>query len=205
MVTGPFLPNGRYGEAMRIGGDVSIRGDLVVGGAKSAVLARDGGPGPRVYCVEAAEAWIEDIGEADLEDGRAVVAIDPDLRPFLQTDGYQVAAHRLRAGGPLRRPPRPGGVRGALGGREGHGTVRVAAQRPVAPTSTRPAWPPSSPSSSPSVAPPPRRGRAPETPARALRPKAPARVREAVAAPPAPEITLPRRRRMPKAATSPGT
>jgi hypothetical protein len=90
VVEGPSLPNGRYGEAMRIGGDVSIRGDLIVGGAKSALLDADGATARRAYCVEAAEAWLEDMGEADLEEGRAVVAIDPDLQPFLDVDRYQV-------------------------------------------------------------------------------------------------------------------
>ena len=201
MVTGPFLPNGRYGEAMRIGGDVNIRGDLIVGGAKSALLSREGGAGRRAYCVEAAEAWIEDVGEADLEDGRAVVAIDPDLRPFLHLDGYQVA---VTAYAPValyiaRRDRDEFEVRSVDATAAGRFGWRLTARRadveaprlaPIEPVAFPDPLPPAPP--------------APEPPARGPRPKRPGRVRPAVAAPATPEVALPRRRRMPKAATGPG-
>ena len=194
MVMGPFLPNGRFGEAMRIGGDVSIRGDLIVGGAKSAVLARDGGAGRRVYCVEAAEAWIEDMGEADLEDGRAVVAIDPDLHPFLDTDGYQVTA---TAYWPValyvaRRDREAFEVRSVEEGAAGRFAWRLTARRAdVDAPRLAPVEPVAFTDGSPSAMP------AGEPPARGPRPKAPGRLRPVVAAPPPPPITLPRRRRVP--------
>ena len=195
-VEGPFLPNGRFAEAMRIFGDVTIRGDLVVGGAKSAALARDGEPGRRVYCVEAAEAWLEDMGEADLEDGRAVVEIDPDLRPFLETDSYQVT---VTAYAPVtvyvaRRDREAFEVRSADETAAGRFGWRLTARRADVEAPRLAPLEPAALPTAPPPAPP-----APEAPARGPRPKAPGRIRAVVAAPPAPEITLPRRPRMPRA------
>jgi hypothetical protein len=187
-VEGPSLPNGRFGEAMRIFGDVNIRGDLVVGGAKSALLAGDGGAGRRAYCVEAAEAWLEDI--------------DPDLRPFLETDSYQVT---VTAYAPValyvgRRDREAFEVRAVDGTAAGRFGWRLTARRadveaprlaPVEPLSFPDGAPPA-----PPVAEPPTRG---------PRPKAPAKIRSTVAAPPAPTITLPRKRRLPRAGKVSGT
>jgi hypothetical protein len=195
-VEGPSLPNGRFAEAMRVFGDVNIRGDLVVGGAKSALLAREGEPGRRVYCVEAAEAWIEDIGEADLEDGRAVVEIDPALRPFLETDSYQVAitAYAPVAVYVARRDREAFEVRSADETAAGRFGWRLTARRADV---EAPRLAPLEPVAGPSAAHP--APPAPEAPARGPRPKAPGRIRAVVAAPPAPEVALPRKRRMPRA------
>jgi hypothetical protein len=197
VVEGPSLPNGRYGEAMRIGGDVSIRGDLIVGGAKSALLDADGATARRAYCVEAAEAWLEDMGEADLEEGRAVVAIDPDLQPFLDVDRYQVT---VTAYSPVslhvaRRDREAFEVRAVDERASGRFGWRLTARRAdVEAPRLAPLEPVAFPDGAPPAPP------APETPTRGPRPKAPAKIRPAVAAPPAPEITLPRKRRMPRAA-----
>ncbi|MCC6831336.1 MAG: hypothetical protein IT200_08315 [Thermoleophilia bacterium] len=195
-VTGPPLPNGRFAEAMRIFGDVNIRGDLIVGGAKSALLAPDTGLGHRVYCVEAAEAWIEDVGEAELEDGRSVIPIDPGLRPFLETDAYQVTvtAYSPVAVHVARRDPDAFEVRSVDGTASGRFGWRLTARRADI---EAPRLAPLEPLAAPGARPPAAAG--PESPRRGPRPKVPARVPAAVAAPPAPVITLPRRRRMPRA------
>jgi hypothetical protein len=200
-VEGPSLPNGRFGEAMRVFGDVNVRGDLVVGGAKSAVLARDGVAGRRVYCVEAAEAWLEDMGEADLEDGRAVVAIDPDLRPFLEIDSYQVAvtAYAPVALYVARRDREAFEVRSVDETGAGRFGWRLTARRADV---EAPRLAPLEPVAFPGPAPP--APPVPEPPTRGPRPKAPAKIRPTVAAPQAPTITLPRRRRMPRAARTSG-
>ncbi len=202
LVTGPFLPNGRFGEAMRIGGDVNIRGDLIVGGAKSAVLTADGRAGRRVYCVEAAEAWIEDMGEADLDEGRAVITIDPDLHPFLETDSYQVAVtpYAPVALYVARRDREAFEVRSVDEKAAGRFGWRLTARRAdIEAPRLAPLEPVGFPDGARSAPP------VPEAPARGPRPKAPAKIRPTVAAPPAPEITLPRKRRMPRRGAASGT
>ncbi len=78
-------------QAAQFVGHVAISGDLiVVGGAKSAAVETSEGEHRRVYCTEMPEAWIEDVGEAEVVDGVAEVEIDPRLAAIADVADYQV-------------------------------------------------------------------------------------------------------------------
>jgi len=78
--TGVVGYNGYYGSQGRLG--YASYGLYVYSGSKSCgMLTADYGL-RSLYCVEAAEEWFEDMGEARLTDGRAHVELDP---VFLQT------------------------------------------------------------------------------------------------------------------------
>jgi hypothetical protein len=82
---------GTHPQAALFVGSVGIIGDLVVvGGAKSAAVVAPDGEHRRIYCTEMPEAWIEDAGEVDLVDGKAVVAIDERLAVIADVESYQV-------------------------------------------------------------------------------------------------------------------
>lgn len=88
-VEAPVAPGqNRPGRAANFIGDVLVRGDLVVGGVKSAVVTLADGTQRRLYCVEMPEPWVEDAGEVQLVRGRARVKLDRMLRRCLKT--YQV-------------------------------------------------------------------------------------------------------------------
>lgn len=70
-------------------GDVFVRGDFMVTGAKSAVVPATDGSLQQLYCVEAPEPWFEDMGEAALVDGVAEIPLDPAFAAAI-TGKYQV-------------------------------------------------------------------------------------------------------------------
>ncbi len=65
-------------------GNVYVKGDFLVQGAKSAVVTLSDGSHRRLYSVESTESWFEDFGEARLSKGRAKVQIDPDFAEVTQ-------------------------------------------------------------------------------------------------------------------------
>ncbi len=78
------------GGAARFVGDVMISGSLTVTAIKAAAVRHPDGTLRRLHCVEAPEAMFEDMGEAELVDGRAEVKLDPDFAALVDLDGYQV-------------------------------------------------------------------------------------------------------------------
>lgn len=58
-------------------GDGYFSGDLMVGGAKPAVVQTESHGYRRLYCLESPELWFEDFGTDQLEDGQVKVAFDP--------------------------------------------------------------------------------------------------------------------------------
>jgi hypothetical protein len=78
------------GAAGRFDGDVQVNGTLTVNGVKSAAVRHPDGTLRRLHCLEAPEAMFEDMGEAELVDGRAEVRLDPDFAALVDVDGYQV-------------------------------------------------------------------------------------------------------------------
>jgi hypothetical protein len=71
-------------------GPVLVGGDFTVFGAKSAAVPHPDGSRRRLYCVESPESWFEDFGRAELECGRAEVAIDPDFAAIADLRDYDV-------------------------------------------------------------------------------------------------------------------
>jgi hypothetical protein len=71
-------------------GPVVVSGALTVFGAKSAAVPHPDGSHRRLYCMESPESWFEDFGHAQLDCGRAEVAIDPDFAAVVNMDNYQV-------------------------------------------------------------------------------------------------------------------
>ncbi len=71
-------------------GEVRITDSLVVLGGKSAAVKVDNGEYRLLYSQESAECWFEDFGEGRLENGKAVIEIDP---LFAQTVNTTVKYH----------------------------------------------------------------------------------------------------------------
>jgi hypothetical protein len=79
------------GWAGHIYGPVLVAGNFtVMGGTKSAAVPHPDGSHRQLYCLESPESWFEDFGEAELADGRAHVALDPDFAALVDTSAYRV-------------------------------------------------------------------------------------------------------------------
>jgi len=73
-----------------VGGSLTVAGNLVVNGTKSAAIP-DGEGGYRlVFCVEAPESWFQDFGSARIVGGRVTVPLDPRFASAVLTDEYHV-------------------------------------------------------------------------------------------------------------------
>jgi hypothetical protein len=72
-------------------GDVLVRGNLTVTGPrKSTAVPLPDGSTRLLFCMEGPQPWFEDVGRAELVDGRAQVALDPDLAALIERDDYHV-------------------------------------------------------------------------------------------------------------------
>jgi hypothetical protein len=71
-------------------GRVFVSGDLIVGGAKSAVVPFSDGSHRRLYCMESPESWFEDFGIGHLVNGQAEVQLDSDFASVVNSDNYHV-------------------------------------------------------------------------------------------------------------------
>jgi hypothetical protein len=71
-------------------GNLTVTGDQVVWGTKSAAAKHDDGSHRLLYCLESPLCQFEDFGEAKLIKGRAKVAIDPDFEAVADTRQYHV-------------------------------------------------------------------------------------------------------------------
>jgi hypothetical protein len=67
------------GIAGRFDGQVVVNGDFSATGMKSAVVKASDGETKRLYCMESPESWFEDMGEAQLSNGFAAVAMPADF------------------------------------------------------------------------------------------------------------------------------
>jgi hypothetical protein len=81
---------GAFFGRVQIGGDLRVGGDLIVEGAKSAVLRHRDGSLRRMYALESPESWFEDFGRAEVVDGRAEVKLDNEFAAMVRTDDYHV-------------------------------------------------------------------------------------------------------------------
>lgn len=66
-------------------GNVVIDGDLEVTGEKNAVVQTNSGERRKLYCMESAEMWLEDFGTGSLDNGVAVVPIEPIFSQTVNT------------------------------------------------------------------------------------------------------------------------
>jgi hypothetical protein len=71
-------------------GKVNISGDLIVTGAKSAVVPFPDGSHRRLYCMESPESWFEDFGIGNLVNGQAEVQLAADFASVVNSDSYHV-------------------------------------------------------------------------------------------------------------------
>jgi hypothetical protein len=72
-------------------GPVIVLGDFtVIGGSKSAAVPHPDGSYRRMYSLESPESWFEDFGTAELRDGKAQVAIDPDFVALVHSDPWHI-------------------------------------------------------------------------------------------------------------------
>ena len=82
-VLGKTASPGGYGVYSE--GSMFVEGNLLVSGSKTAVASLNNGQGVRFYAEEASENWFADYGMAQLENGRALVNIDPTFGQTVNT------------------------------------------------------------------------------------------------------------------------
>ena len=82
-------PNGLAG---RFDGNVVVVGNLTVTGSfpHTAAVPSSDGTLRRLYSLETAEAFYEDVGQGSLTNGVGAVSLDPDFAALIRTDAYQV-------------------------------------------------------------------------------------------------------------------
>jgi hypothetical protein len=78
------------GLAARFVGNVIVQGGATVTGPKSAAVKKRDGTHVRMYCQESPEPWFEDFGTAELKNGQASVALDPEFDEVVKGDDYRV-------------------------------------------------------------------------------------------------------------------
>lgn len=118
--------------AAQFDGSVTINGSFTATGIKSAVVPHPDGVHRRVYCLESPESYFEDFGEANLTNGRAQVALDPEFAALVRTDDYQVFLTEYDDNHGLfvtRRGPRGFEVRAKDAATSGSFGYRVVAKR----------------------------------------------------------------------------
>jgi hypothetical protein len=71
-------------------GDLTVTGNVVVWGTKSAAARHDDGTHRLLYCLESPESQFEDFGEAKLVKGKAEVRLDRDFIGLADTRKYHV-------------------------------------------------------------------------------------------------------------------
>jgi hypothetical protein len=81
---------GFFGGQVLISGNLYVVGDLTTEGAISANVSHPDGSFRRMYALESPESWFEEMGRAELVDGRAQVELDDEFAAMVQTDDYHV-------------------------------------------------------------------------------------------------------------------
>jgi hypothetical protein len=77
--------NSRSGYGVYSQGHMHATGDITADATKSAVVKLDNGERVKLYAEEASESWFVDYGSSRLEDGKAVVEIDPTYVETMNT------------------------------------------------------------------------------------------------------------------------
>ncbi len=80
-ISGGITPwAGRFDGSVQVNGALFVNGPLfVTGSPKSSVVAHPDGSDRILHAVEAPESWFEDVGRAQLTQGAARIAVDPDF------------------------------------------------------------------------------------------------------------------------------
>jgi hypothetical protein len=125
---------GQGATAARFDGPVIVNGTFTIaGGAKSAAVKHPDGVYRRLYCQESPEPWFEDFGTAELRNGQATVALDPDFDAVVKSDDYRLFLTEIGDCGGLyvsRKDPHGFGVRSRAGAAAtGTFDYRVVARR----------------------------------------------------------------------------
>jgi hypothetical protein len=81
---------GFFGGKVLISGNLFVTDDLTVEGAISSNVRQPDGSTRRMYALASPESWFEDMGRAELVDGRAQVDLDEEFAAMVQTDDYHV-------------------------------------------------------------------------------------------------------------------
>jgi hypothetical protein len=81
---------GMFIGPVEVHADLTVLGNQVVWGTKSAAAKHTDGSYRLLYCVESAESQFEDFGEARLSKGRAKVRLDRDFAAVADTRHYHV-------------------------------------------------------------------------------------------------------------------
>ena len=81
---------GRFIGPVEALGDLTVTGNSVVWGTKSAATRHDDGTHRLLYCVESPESQFEDFGEGKLVKGKAEVRLDRDFIGVADTRHYHV-------------------------------------------------------------------------------------------------------------------
>ncbi|MHB8645972.1 MAG: hypothetical protein ACYDAR_09325 [Thermomicrobiales bacterium] len=82
------LVDGAYAAYFQ--GYTVVEGNFAVTGNKNTAALHPDGTRRLLYCVEAPEAWFEDVGEAKLVNGHAEVTLDPEFAALIHTEAYHV-------------------------------------------------------------------------------------------------------------------
>jgi len=88
---------GVFFDGLFVRGDSTVQGSLLVtkdflvlGANKHMVMPHPDGTDRLLYCLEGAEAWLEDFGTAQLSAGRARVDLEDDYAALVETDEYHI-------------------------------------------------------------------------------------------------------------------
>lgn len=73
------------GYAVYANGRLHVTGNFTAAGTKAAVVRLENGDGVRLYAEEASENWFADYGSARLQNGKAVIEIDPTFAQTVNT------------------------------------------------------------------------------------------------------------------------
>ena len=122
------------GLAARFVGNVIVQGGATVTGPKSAAVKKRDGTHVRMYCQESPEPWFEDFGTAEVKNGQASVALDPEFNEVVKGDDYRVFLAEIGDCGGLyvsRKGPYRFEVKSRAGGtaKDGSFDYRVVARR----------------------------------------------------------------------------
>ena len=83
-------------------GTTVVNGTFAVTGGKAAAVRDAAGEYRLMYCVEAPDAWFEDVGKGTLVGGKATITLDPQFAQHVRTDDYHVFLTPYGGAGALR-------------------------------------------------------------------------------------------------------
>jgi hypothetical protein len=81
---------GYFHGPVQVVGDVTIFGNAIVNGLKSAVVRFPDGSNRKLYCMENPESWFEDFGTGYLKNGQAEIPLDAEFASIVNSDDYHV-------------------------------------------------------------------------------------------------------------------